>query len=329
MLFLENKKILFFAPKFHNLHEKIIKELENQGGIVDYFDERPSNSFFMKVLIRLKLKEIINNKIQKYYDEILNNTKANAYDYVFIVNMEAMPENILNKLKQQQSKATFILYMWDSLELKKVNKKQLDIFDKKFTFDPYDAEKRGLQHLDLFYSNEYQCEEKKNMIYDLCFIGTVHGDRYMILKEIERQAEKLNLKIYYHLYMPSKTLFWLRKLLDKQFRKASYTEIKFNSLNAEKIVKIMSQSNTIIDLSYKNQKGLSMRTFETLGCRKKLITTHEVVKNYDFYCATNINIINKDNIYIDLNFIQKNYKKLQNNIYLKYSLNKWIENIFS
>ena len=48
---LEGKKILFFAPKFFNYEVEICKEIEKQGGIVRFYDERNKRKFFCEKYI--------------------------------------------------------------------------------------------------------------------------------------------------------------------------------------------------------------------------------------------------------------------------------------
>ena len=59
---LKGKVILFIAPKFFDYELEIKKELEIFGAKVFYFNERPDDNFFTKVLIRLNFKKLI----QKY-----------------------------------------------------------------------------------------------------------------------------------------------------------------------------------------------------------------------------------------------------------------------
>ena len=60
---LQDKKILFISVRFFN-YENIIKEkLEGRGAIVDFFDERPSNSILVKGILRIK-RDIYASKIK-------------------------------------------------------------------------------------------------------------------------------------------------------------------------------------------------------------------------------------------------------------------------
>jgi hypothetical protein len=72
-----------------------------------------------------------------------------------------------------------------------------------------------------------------------------------------------------------------------------------------------------------------MRTFEVLGKKRKLITTNRSIKNYDFYNASNILVIDRSCPVIDKKFINVDYQPLPANIYYKYSIDGWLEDIFT
>lgn len=327
---IKGKKVLLIAPNFHALQEKIEAEIEALGAKVYYFDERPSNTFFTKFCIRMGWHWLVRRKISNYYTSIVEKTKNQKIDVVLIVNLEAMPHSAIKKLAEQQKEASFFLYMWDSMRLKPVSASTIGLFDKVFTFDPQDAETYNLHFLPLFYSKEYQDKagEQSDIKYDLLFIGTVHGQRYTQLEAIKKQAEKLGLRVFFYYYMPSRTLYFIRKIIDRDFRKLKYAEVQFQSLSANDIVKLMRSSRAVVDLSHKIQVGLSMRTFEALGMRKKLLTTNKEVVNYDFYDPANIKLIKPENINLDSDFFKADYVEIKTAIYAKYSLNFWVKSIF-
>ncbi len=67
-------------------------------------------------------------------------------------------------------------------------------------------------------------------------------------------------------------LFWFEKLTYPHL--ISTTE--YISLSETKV--LISQSKAMIDIQRDDQRGLSFRTFESLGYRKKLITTNQAVR---------------------------------------------------
>lgn len=58
-------------PKFFNYPEVITEELNQMGYNVDYFDDRPSTSGWVKAIIRIN-KDYISSYIQRYFDKMMN-----------------------------------------------------------------------------------------------------------------------------------------------------------------------------------------------------------------------------------------------------------------
>lgn len=325
---LKNKRILYISPKFFAYENKIKQELEDLGAIVDFFDDRPSNDFITKVFIRLKLKSLIKKKIDKYYENIYSYILDKKYDFVFVVSPETLSFKELTKIKELQTNAQFILYMWDSFENKN-SFNTIKLFDKIFSFDSRDVEKYSLHFLPLFYSKEYKKKEHlSNYKYDLSFVATAHSDRYKISKQIKNLIAENKLSVYYYFYLPSIIIYFIRKLFIPKYTYGKLSEFSFSSLSQDKIIEIFDNSKVILDINHPSQFGLTMRTIECLGAEKKLITTNKNIKDYDFYNPNNILIIDRENINIDMSFFEKEYEGLSSEIYEKYSLNSWLKNIF-
>ena len=63
----------------------------------------------------------------------------------------------------------------------------------------------------------------------------------------------------------------------------AFEEISFTKRSAAEIVDVVRSSRAVLDIQHFKQTGLTMRTLETFGAGKKLITTNHEVKKYDFY----------------------------------------------
>ena len=328
---LSGKTVLLLAPKFFGYELEIKKELENLGARVIYFDERPKNDFFTKVFIRLNLKYFISKKIKEYYQDIEKKIVNIKFDYIFLLNVETVPLDFIDKIKNNSSNTKILTYFWDSMNNRKQSLEYLNYSDRFFSFDSNDINlNKDIKFLPLFYINDYKniAINKNELIYDISFIGTVHSDRYTIIKKIEEQAKEFNLKTYFYFYSPSKILFFFQKLFKKDFKFIKWEDVSFKSLSKSDVIDIIKQSKTIIDIQHPFQTGLTMRTIEMLGVNKKIITTNENIINYDFYNENNILILDRNNIQINNSFFDKEYQIIEDNIYQKYSLRSWLEIIF-
>lgn len=325
---LEMKKILFFAPSFFGYEIKIKNKMEELGAKVDMFDERSINSSFQKTILKIN-PNIYKKKTEMYYFNILNRLKENHYDFVFFIKCEMATTKVLEEYKKTFCNSIFCLYLYDSLQNVKNIEKKLKYFDYIYSFDRFDCKKNKLLRFEpLFYCDEYQ-REKSNQRnkYDLCFIGTIHSDRYKILKHIKKRAEDEGLNMYFYPFLQSKFIYYFYKLTKPEFRDTKITDFKYDKLSANDISQIVDASKVIIDIQHPNQTGLTMRTIEILGLKKKLVTTNKDIINYDFYNANNIKIIDRKHFTIDKNFINREYIDLDEKIYRKYSLSSWIETL--
>lgn len=323
---LKDRNVLFISSKFFGYEKNIKSELEKLGAVVDYFDDRPSNDFITKVFIRLKLKFILNKKIKIYYEKIFNEIKDKHYDYIFVISPETFSYKEFEIIKQLHPKARSFLYMWDSFTNKN-SFNTLKLFDKVFSFDSKDVKKHNLIFLPLFYIKQYEELEFKNYEYDLTFIATAHSDRYKIAKKISNLL--LDERTYFYFYLPSKIIYYIRRYFMKNYNYDNIENFRFKSLEHNKIVEIFSKSKVILDINHPNQCGLTMRTFECLGAKKKLITTNKNIIEYDFYNKNNILIIDRKHIKIDKRFFDVPYERIEKSIYQKYSIENWLKIIFS
>jgi hypothetical protein len=327
---LSNKNILFFSVQTFNLEKEIKKKLEEFGAKVEYFDERPANNIFVKGIIRVK-RSFYQKKIDNYYKRILLKTKNEIYHYLFVNKGEVVPEFFLKEFKKYHPECQCIFYTWDSFINCNHPIKILKYFDKKFTFDPDDALKFGLNFRPLFYLDTYKSLNKKIDVkskYDLLFIGTAHSDRYVVSNKIRNWCELNNLKSYCYYFIHGRLVYFYKKIFDNSFQIFDYRNLVFNSLETSEIMELYKVSNVILDINHPGQKGLTMRTFETIGAHKKMITTNSEVKKYPFYNSNNIYIIDRNDIILDKVFFELPYEKVDEELYYKSSIEGWLKCIF-
>lgn len=327
---LNNKKILFFSVQTFNLEKEIKKKLEEIGAQVDYYDERPSNNSFVKGIIRVK-RNLYQKKIDIYYKRILFETKNENYNYLFVNRGEVIPEFFLQIFKKEHPECICIFYTWDSFTNHSHPTQILKYFDKKFTFDPDDAVKFGLDFRPLFYLDSFKLvrsELSEKLSYDLLFLGTAHSDRYIISNNVKKWCDFNNLTSYCYYFIHGRLVYFYKKIFDKSFQLFDYKKLSFKSLTTNEILDLYKMSNVILDINHPGQKGLTMRTFEAIGSEKKIITTNSEIKKYSFYNPQNIFVIKRDDIVLDKNFFESSYQEINTNLYESASLEGWLSCLF-
>ncbi|MBB6502413.1 lipopolysaccharide biosynthesis protein [Pedobacter cryoconitis] len=322
---LSGKTILFFCPTFFNYEQEIKKALEDFGATVIWYDDRPSNNFYSKAVIRVN-KNFLKNKIRRYYNEILDKNKDQKFDYLFFVNPESISVEILTKMQGLFPDAKRILYMWDSFKNRKQNLELLPLFNSMYTFDREDSISYNLKLRPLFYINTYGKKEDSSPKYELLFVGTAHSDRYTFVKKFCESNKLNNVKLYF--YLNSVLLFFLKKLFDSSFKKVRYEDVSFTSLSHSEISSMMQQSKIVLDINHPKQIGLTMRTLETLGMQKKLLTTNKDILNYDFYNPANILLVERESPLLTEEFQKIPFEPLDLGTLFKYSISGWVSEIF-
>lgn len=326
-------KLLLIMPNFFDYPQVISEELENMGYEVDLFDDRPSTNAWIKAAIRIK-PTIIKPYIEKYFRRVMQTVRSKKYDVVFLISGQSLSfsEDMMAEIKRSQSTAFFVLYQWDSIGNFPFIGKMQKFFDKIYSFDRKDCyANNNLKFLPLFFSKRYEQLGKKKIDtykYDFSFVGTAHPKKYKFINMMSEQLKEAYPNQFIYYFFPSRIVFFYRKLMNIELRKANYHEFHFEPLTGKEMDTIYTESRCILDSPQAGQLGLTIRAIEALGAKKKLITTNEDIVNYDFYRPENIYVYDGN---IDLNdvFFKSDYVEVDEDIYIKYSLRSWLEEILA
>lgn len=326
------KKILLVAPTFFGYYKEIINELKNMKYNVDFFVDSPSNSNVFKAISRIS-KRLVRIQVDKNFKKnIFPKIKDNKYDYIiFIIGMTfSYTISNIEKIKENNPNAKFIIYQWDGEDNIKFIKKFHKYFDKIYSFDRIDCEKnKTYSFLPLFYIKNYENVGKKEINkfeYDVSYIGTAHPQKYVSINKMSYDLREIFPNQFIYHYMPSKLKYIYHKMTAKEYRKTKLKELNFEKIPADRAMEIFEKSKCILDAPQFGQNGLTIRTIECLGAKRKLITTNKDIVNYDFYNENNILIY--DEKYTKNNkFFKGEYKELPPEIYEKYSLKNWLKTI--
>lgn len=332
---LVGKKILLIALPGYSTG--IIEAMKSLGAEVDYIHDKPNEGVISKTLGRLQVG-FYQSVLSKYYRKEIDKLKNRDYDFILSIRGEYTPISTLQLLKNVYPNAKLILYMWDGLRKQNTKgiEKKWPYYDHVFTFDKYDYEeyKEVIDFLPLYYYNKYlptniRSVNDKNLAYDISFIGTAHDDRIKVVKNVMNQCKELGQTCFSYFYIPHKLIYLKNKIFNQNFKNVTKDDVSYVMLPFEKLYKIYADSKCIVDVENRGQHGLTMRSIEILGLKRKFITTNRDIVNYDFYNPNNILVIDRDNPIVDRNFFETPYVELDENIYQKYSLTNWILEVLS
>lgn len=327
---ISGKKILFFSPAFFGYENKIVKKMQDMGAYVDMYDVRSVTSAGDRALLKISPK-IFAAKSLEYYEKIISVNKDKNYDYILVVKCDMTPESILTKFRDVFPNAKLCLYLWDSIDNISGVLDKFRYFDTMHSFDPEDCKKHSeLKFRPLFYADEF-CKELsvEEQHYDISFAGTIHSDRYAVIKEVRKIAANKGLKSYWFCYLQSKFIYYFYKATKKEFADTKINSFDFVKKDSKEIADVVEKSKIVLDIQHPKQTGLTMRTIEMIGMNKKLITTNSTIKDYDFYNPNNISFVDRNNVRINDEFLQTSYEPLSDELYQKYALRNWVLEVLS
>lgn len=327
--FLTGKKILFISATLFSISDNIRREMERLGAEVDYFDERPSNTAVMKALIRIN-RDLVGATIDRYYHGIITSTATRDYDYILFTKGESVSAAQLRHLRDLHPRATLILYHWDAIYY---NRHADDInacFDRIVTFDRMDAAAYSMEFLPLFYTPEYPAIPAiadNRIDYAASFIGTTHSDRYAIATSIASELDSYGKKVMMYFYFQSRMMYYKRMYIDRIIGREWKQSFYFSPLSHKQILDAYSHTVALIDVQWPHQRGLTMRSIEALGARRKLITTNRDIVNYNFYDEANVLVIDRDHPHVPCAFVETPYRPVPRPIYDSYSIASWLRRL--
>lgn len=325
---LNHKKILFISASFFNYEKIIAEKLNALGAAVDFYDERPSNSAWVKGVIRV-YSPLIQKKIDAYYREILKNTQSVSYDFFLLVKGEAVPFWFLTEFRKLHPQTQMIYISYDTVEEYPKTLKLKAYFDRSYSFEPADAVKYGFIFRPNFYLDTYKDRAlKTNFDYDLVFIGSAHTDRYLCGEAVRKAMDDANRKSLFYYYAPNRVFFFLKRIFDKTMQTFDASKLSFKKLSHAEVAGIYDDSFAVLDINKPFQTGLSMRMLDSLAAGKKVITTNPDVVKYPFYNPKNILLIDRRTVEIPRSFFETGFDKMPDLFFEKCAIESWIEAVF-
>ena len=319
-------RVLLIAPRFFGYEHEIVAELKRQRMQVDMLPDRPFDSPIMKALMRFRPELGGHQAADRYFVDRVLAFGSEHYSIILVIQGEGVTARTLVFLRSKYPRARMIFYTWDSVGNKPFTKRNLSHYDRCSTFDSVDAEKYGMEFRPLFFSPGFDRLENTDYTYDLSFIGTAHSDRYRVIQALAKQLPQ-DTKSFIYLYLQAPWMYDLRSIFTRTLAGSKRNEFRFEPLSKDVVQAIFFGSRAVVDIEHPSQRGATMRTFETLGSRRKMITTNASLRNYDFYNSQNILIIDRSNPVLDRDFLKTPYVHIPEKIRSRYSLRQWVREV--
>ncbi len=321
-----SSRVLLIAPRFFGYENEIVAEITRQGMQVDMLPDRPFDSPFVKAVMRFRPELGGHQASDRFFAEQVRQLGRDDYAIILVIQGEGVTARTLTELRAAYPKARMVFYTWDSIENKPFSKRNLPLYDRCSTFDPVDAKKYGMVFRPLFFSPGFDRPSDTAYTYDLSFIGTVHSDRYAIVHALVEQLPA-DTRSFIYLYLQAPWMYDLRRLFTGTLAGAKREEFRFAPLSKEVVQATFFGSRAVVDIEHPNQRGATMRSFETLGSHRKMVTTNASLRNYDFFDPRNILIIDRQAPVLDREFLKTPYAPVPEDVRSRYSLRQWVREV--
>lgn len=340
-------RILLLAPSNYEFSFEICKELERKKHEVKFIEDKTfACDYYLSYNNKTKriLKYIIGRSTKKkniYWRKMFNDGgELHEYhcDLLLCINGYSLCENFFLQLKKNNPDIRLVYYLWDSCRLYAFHK-NFRYFDKCFTFDIEDAKKFQIEYLPMFWmpvSGSVSVNEKPRVF----FVGSIHSDRYQVLKAIISQLNTLSIDYYIKLYVPRKMtrILALRVFVNKMMginnvlndiyeilssdEKPSF--IVDTPINLFEFNKEMAKATHIIDIEQPCQTALAPRVVQALAMGKRIISTNYHFQELNFYDLDYVWLIDRNKPIIDITFLKSRKKVSVSNSIQELELSKWI-----
>jgi hypothetical protein len=318
--------ILVICAPFFLYHKIIIEELESRGHSIIWFSDRISENALYKLLLRC-FPSIVAKLSSSSFERKFSILEVEFIRDVIVVKGEGLSSRVIKVLRKSIPKARFHFYLWDGIENVGGALKIAPLFDTVSTFDPEDAKRFGWRHRPLFANSAEEMLQVsvEPCAHDWVFIGSLHSDRYKILKCLVSNSSHLSTFVYG--FIPGKLAWWLRHLINWSLWRPGKIKISTIPLNLKTVRQIVDKARACVDIEHPKQRGLTMRTIETLMSCRKLITTNSRIRDTDLFDESRVCIIDRNAPVIPENFLNTPFLPLDSSVRERYSIRGWVNEI--
>ncbi|RQP08614.1 MAG: hypothetical protein EAS48_09670 [Chryseobacterium sp.] len=320
----EGKKIFVAVPYHFELPHRFKENLEHMGLVVYLLPEVKDVKISLSdTIIHGYKKFILGDRRHKahskaiirerYYNDFIDS--LSTVDYALIVRPDLLSADTLQRIKAKAGK--MVAYQWDGMDRFPLAKNLICEFDRFHVFDSRDLTTYSncFPATNFYFDNlSGRCENSTDNIF---FVGSILQNRMREIEMLARFFTQNNFSPDIYLFDPGK----------KMSAPPDGIKIIHEAFSFEQNLRKLREARYLLDFKNPIHHGLSFRSFESVGFRKKLITNNELVAKYDFYHPDNIFILKDDSLEGLEEFMNKPYKELAPEIYVKYSFNNWIRYI--
>jgi len=323
------QQVLLICPSFFSYHRSIVAELESRGFAVEWWNDRPSEASVYKLLLRLFPRWLAAGSARAFAARTAALAQPQAITHVLVVKGEALSPAAVRALRRALPQARFTYYLWDGVENARGALAIAPLFDTVATFDPLDARRFGWQHRPLF-ARRGAAEASAGAAtpaarYDWAFVGTLHSDRLKVLRRLAAASRRE--RMFAFGFVPGRLMWVLRHLTDWAMWRKDGVAVSTRPMAAEAVQAVVDSARTIVDIEHPRQRGLTMRSIETLLAGRKLVTTNALICDSDLFDESRVCIIDRRRPSIPPTFLRSSFAPLSAAQRARHSVGGWVDEL--
>jgi hypothetical protein len=132
---------------------------------------------------------------------------------------------------------------------------------------------------------------------------------------------------YAYGYIPGKFMWFLRHVANPKTWRCRSIKVSTAAIPPEKVNRIVQSAKAVVDIEHPKQRGLTMRTIETLLLGRKLVTTNAEIRNSDLFHESRVCIIDRANPSIPQAFLEKAFLDIPQKTKEKYYVRSWLQEV--
>lgn len=304
------KKTVIIKRSTNSFEQYYSTAFNNMG--ISCYDPYVKNNNFMELVCHIMMHFSL-PFYKKFYGDWVNYVKdadvVIIFDWIY-------SHKIIEDIKRINPNCKVIFWIWNKI-IPRIQNKMLNKYHSVYwTFDPSDAQKYELNLNTQFYAiskndlNNLKAK-RKEIENDVFFCGKDKGRVEKVIN-IKNELDKAKLRFNCNL---------IKDETSKDINKFEYSskELKYND-----IIEEINKSKCILDLTQKDQSGLTIRSLEALFYCKLLITDNRSIKKAKFYNKDKIYIIGEDKRTLK-EFLSEDLPKYSNKQKEYYCIDDWLE----
>jgi hypothetical protein len=128
-------------------------------------------------------------------------------------------------------------------------------------------------------------------------------------------------------FIPGRLMWFLRHLADWSLWRPAGIRLSTEPIAASDVHRITAASRAVVDIEHPRQRGLTMRTIETLLAGHKLVTTNAHVSQSDLYDPTRVCIVDRKRPRIPHAFLDAPAHPVPDAVASRYTLDGFLDEL--